>query len=184
MRRERKSPSGFNVIELIIVLAVMATITGIAVPGILGSIQRRGVDGASRRIAQEVRLAQSHAISRGGQTRLLAFSSLGVATIPGGTNITEATLANRYRIEIRYSITAAWPALSDTPGNNPNVLTAWQDIQNLYGVVAITTANVPIFTTLGGLANYPGSPLQIVLLGSSGTTKTVTTNSIGKVTIL
>lgn len=177
-----RQPKGFNIVEIGIVISMIGIMAGIAVPGVLGSIQRRGVDGASRRLAQDVRLAQSHAISRGGQTRLIAFDDSGVAQIPGGTNVTDTTKANQYRIEIRYSPAAAWPALGDTPGSNANVLTPWQDLRSLYGYVAITSANALVFSTLGGLANST-SALTIVLQGTGGT-KTVQTNVIGKATIL
>ena len=42
----RKSPRGMTIVELSITVAILASLTSIAIPGILGGIQRRGVDGA------------------------------------------------------------------------------------------------------------------------------------------
>ncbi|MFB3816674.1 MAG: Tfp pilus assembly protein FimT/FimU [Candidatus Methylomirabilales bacterium] len=176
-----RNPRGFNVIEMAIVVSIFLIVAGIAIPGIVGGVQRTGVDGASRRIAEDIRLAQSNAITRGLQARLLIFDQNGVAQVAGGTNITDTTKANLYRIETRTSATASWPALADTPGSNTNVVTAWNNLRSGYGGVNVTTSNVLVFRTLGNLDAT--SALDIVLQGSGGT-KTVRTSVIGKATIL
>jgi prepilin-type N-terminal cleavage/methylation domain-containing protein len=180
MRSPWRNPRGFNVIEMAIVVSIMLIIAGIAIPGIVGGVQRTGVDGASRRIAEDVRLAQSTAITRGVQARLLIFDKDGVAHVHGGANITDPTKANRYRLETRTSATAPWPALTDGTGSNTNVLTAWHNLQSGYGGVRVTTSNVLVFRTLGNLD--ASVALNITLQGSGGT-KTVRTSVIGKATI-
>ncbi|HSB82367.1 MAG TPA: hypothetical protein VLM91_26630 [Candidatus Methylomirabilis sp.] len=178
---KRNDPPGFSAVEMIITVGMLGALAAIAIPGILGGIERAGVDGASRLLADDIRLAQSHAISRGGQTRLLVFDSSGVAQVPGGTNITDTSKINSYRIEIRYSPTASWPSINDNVGTNANVLTAWQNLGSLYRGVNVTTSNVLIFSTLGGLVNST-TVLNNVLQGSAGT-RTIQTNVIGKATI-
>jgi prepilin-type N-terminal cleavage/methylation domain-containing protein len=175
-----RNPRGFNVIEMAIVVSILLITAGIAIPGILGGVQRTGVDGASRRLAEDIRLAQSTAITRGMQARLLSFDRNGLAQIPGGTNITDTSKANRYRIETRSSPSAAWPALTENSGSNANVVTSWQDVRAGFGGVLITTSNALIFRTLGNLDAT--SALNIVLQGSGGT-RTVRTSVIGKATI-
>ena len=179
--RKRVGPRGFSAIELVITVSMLGALAAIAIPGILGGIQRAGVDGASRLLADDIRLAQSHAISRGGQTRVLVFDSSGVAQVPGGTNITDTSKINSYRIEIRYSPTASWPSIDDTLGANNNVLTPWQNLGSLYRGVSVTTSNVLVFSTLGGLINST-TALNNVLQGPAGT-RTIQTNIIGKATI-
>jgi Tfp pilus assembly protein FimT len=147
-------------------------------PGILGGIKRRGVDGASRQLAQDIRLAQSNAITRGMQVRLLAIPHAGV--VPSSSLI-DASKANLYRLEVRTNSAASWPALSDTPGSNANVLTPWTNLGSTYAGVWVSTANEIAFGTLGSLTNSASS-LTIVLQGPGGT-RTIQTSPIGKVTI-
>ncbi len=172
------APRGFNIIELFITVAVLGIVCGIAIPGVLGGIQRTGVDGASRRLAEDIRLTQSNALTRGVQARLVAFDQSGSAPNSGYSN--DATKTNRYRIELRNGPLAAWPALTDSPGSNANVLTPWNDLGGLFGGVKVTTADTITFNSQG----FPttASTISLVLSGPGGT-KTVVTNAIGKATI-
>ncbi len=176
-RRKR----GYTLVELIIVVAIMALISGISLPGIIGGIQRRGVDGAARRLTEDVRLAQSTALTRGIQARMIVFNQSGVAANPGSSDITDTTKKNMYRIEMRNGPSASWPALTDYPGPSSNVLTIWYPLGNDYKGVSVTNGNTIVFNTQGFLANST-SPLNVVLQGAAGT-KTVVTNVIGRATI-
>ena len=178
--------AGFTLVEVlvaatILVVALLGILAAIAIPQLVGGIQRSGVDGASRRLAEDIRLAQSSAITRGLQARILAFDATGAAPYPGGTAVSDATKANNYRLEVRTGATAAWPTLSDTPASNSNVLTAWQDLAGQYRGVTVTTGNTLLFNSQGFLVNSAVT-LSIGLQGSGGT-KTVATSIIGKATI-
>jgi len=179
--RTGEQPAGMTMVELATAVMMLGILAAIAIPGILGGIQRTGVDGASRQLAEDIRLAQSNALTRGAQARLIVFDQTGVVPTSPST-ITDTTKANKYRVELRSSASASWPALTDTPGGNPNVLTVWNDIASQYRGVAVTTGNAVIFNSLGGLTNST-IPATIVLQGQGGA-KTVQTNLIGKATIL
>jgi prepilin-type N-terminal cleavage/methylation domain-containing protein len=172
---------GFTAVELVITVSIVAILAAVAIPGIVGGIQRSGVDGASRRLAEDIRLAQSSAISRGAQTRLIALDQTGTAPNPGSSPIADAAKANMYRIELRSGAMAPWPTLADTPASNANVVTVWNDLGRQYRSVAIATGNSLIFNSQGFLTNSAMS-LSIVLQGSGGG-KTVQTSVIGKATI-
>ena len=173
---------GFTLIELIITVAIMVLITGISLPGIIGGIQRRGVDGAARRLTEDVRLAQSTALTRGIQARLIVFNQSGVAANPGFSDVTDPTKANMYRVEMRNSPSAAWPAVTDYPGGTgSNVLTTWFPLGSEYKGVSIATGNTLVFNSQGFLANST-SPLNVVLQGAAGS-KTVVTSVIGRAII-
>lgn len=178
-RRRRQNPGGFNVLELAIVVAIFGIVAAIGIPGLLGGIQRRGADGASRRLAEDVRQAQSQALTRGVQSRLVVFDQSGTA--PGSSLATDTSRANMYRIEIRTSPAAAWPVLADNPGSNANVLTVWQDLAR-FGGVLVTTGNTIVFNSQGFVTNST-TALNVVLQGGDGT-KTVRTSVIGKASIL
>jgi len=184
MALDRQHPirqRGYTLIELVIVVAIMAVISGIALPGIMGGIQRRGVDGAARRLTEEIRLAQSTALTRGAQARLIVFDQNGVAPNPGSGDVTDATKANMYRVELRNSPSAAWPALAAYPGVGSSVLTTWFPLNSDYRGVSIATGNTVVFNSQGFLANST-SPLNLVVQGAAGS-KTVATSVIGKATI-
>ncbi len=170
-----------TLLELIVVVAIAACLAAVALPGILGGIHRTGVDGASRRLADDIRLAQASALTRGMQARIVVFDETGVVPL-SPVSLNDPSLANRYRIEVRPSPAAAWPALTDTLGSNANVLTAWNNLAEQFQAVAVTTGNAVTFNSLGGLVNST-VPAGVVLRGTSGA-KTVNTNAIGKVTIL
>jgi prepilin-type N-terminal cleavage/methylation domain-containing protein len=178
----RRRARGMSIVELSIVMAILASLSSIAIPGILGGIQRRGVDGASRRLAEDIRLAQSSAITRGMQVRLVAFDQTGTAPNSGYT--TDPTRANQYRIEMRAGATATWPTLADSPASNANVLTHWKDLGGSYRGVNVTAGNTVAFNSQGFLTGS-GTPLNItVTMAGPGGTKSVQTNPIGKATIL
>jgi type II secretory pathway pseudopilin PulG len=181
MCKFRNRAAGMTLVELVTGIIILGVLAAIGIPGILGSIQRTGVDGASRRLTEDIRRAQSNALTRGVQARLIVFDQTGVVpTTP--TAINDTTKANMYRIEIRSGASASWPALTDTPGSNSNVLTVWNDLGAQYHGVAVTTGNAVIFNSLGGLLNAT-LPASIVVQGSGGT-RSVQTNVIGKATIL
>ncbi len=172
------TPRGFNIIELATVVAIVAVLAAIAVPGILGGVMRAGVDGASRQLAEDIRLAQSNALTRGAQARIVVFDQGGTA--PNSGYASDSTKDNMYRIEVRLGPSASWPALADTPGTNSNVLTLWNNLARQYQNVRVTTANTVTFNSQG----FPSSAsaINIVLQGDVGT-KTVQTSTIGKATI-
>ncbi|HEX9897733.1 MAG TPA: type II secretion system protein [Candidatus Methylomirabilis sp.] len=179
-RKSSRDPSGMTLVELAITIVILGILSAIAVPGILGSIHRTGVDGASRQLTEDIRLAQSNAITRGAQTRLIVFDQSGSVPDPG--NLSDPTKANKYRIELRTGPSALWPTLNDNPSTNPNVLTVWQDLGNQYRGVSVTTSSALLFNSQGFLVNT-SAPVNTVLQGPGGT-KTVQTTAIGKAAVL
>ncbi len=113
-------------------------LAGASLPAMLGTIQRYRADGAPRQVMADLRFAQSHAISRGVQTRLIIFDAAGQAA---GAGYSDATKANRYRIEARPT-GGAWPTVADTVSTNSNVLTEWLDLGADYRQ-AVTQARQP-----------------------------------------
>jgi len=179
-RQSGIEPKGMTLVEFLTAIVILGILSAIAIPGILGSIHRTGVDGASRRLTEDIRLAQSNAITKGAQARLIVFDQTGAVPDPG--NLNDPTKANKYRIELRPGPSALWPSVNDNPSSNPNVLTVWQDIGSQYRGVAVTTGSAVVFNSQGFLLNS-SAPVNTVFQGPGGS-KTVQTTAIGKVTVL
>lgn len=176
----KQEPTGMTLVEFAITIVILGILSTVAIPGLLGGIHRTGVDGASRQLTEDIRLAQSSAITRGTQTRLIVFDQSGSVPDPG--NLNDPTKANKYRIELRIGPTALWPSLNDNPSTNPNVLTVWQDLGNLYRGVSVTTGSALLFNSQGFLVNS-SAPVNTILQGPGGS-KTVQTTAIGKAAAL
>jgi prepilin-type N-terminal cleavage/methylation domain-containing protein len=179
-RKTCSEPNGMTLVEFLTAIVILGILCAIAVPGILGGIQRTGVDGASRRLTEDIRLAQSNAITKGTQTRLVVFDQSGAVPDPG--NLNDPAKANKYRIEMRSGPLAPWPSVNDYPNTNSNVLTVWQDLGTQYRGVAVTQGSAILFNSQGFLMNAL-APVNTVLQGPGGS-KTVKTTVIGKVTVL
>lgn len=59
-----RTATGYSLIELVLVLAIMGIITALAVPRYSNSVARYRADAAARRIASDLELVQSRAYSR------------------------------------------------------------------------------------------------------------------------
>ena len=179
-RQSGIEPKGMTLVEFLTAIVILGILSAIAIPGILGSIHRTGVDGASRQLTEDIRLAQSNAITRGAQTRLIVFDQGGSVPDPG--NLDDPTKANQYRIELRTGPAALWPSLNDNPSTNPNVLTVWQDVGTQYRGVSVTSGSALLFNPQGFLVNSL-APVNTVLQGPGGS-KTVQTTAIGRAVVL
>lgn len=170
---------GVTLMELVVGMSISAILAGISMPNMVNVIQGYSADGAARQVMADLRYAQSQAISSGMQARLVIFDANGVATGSGYAD--DATKANKYRLEARPA-GGVWPAVSDTPATNANVLTPWQDLAQDYRQ-GVTQANAVAFTSRGFLQNSTAT-LNIVLQTlPAGRGHTVATNPTGKVTI-
>lgn len=56
-------PGGFSLIELLVVLAIVSTLSAIAIPRFANSLTLRRVDAAARRIQSDLELAKKHAMT-------------------------------------------------------------------------------------------------------------------------
>lgn len=174
----RRKPAGYTLIEMIMGVILMAIMAGISMPAMLMLIQRYRADAAPRQVMADLRFAQSQAIARGMQARLVIFNAVGQAT---GTTYVDTAKANQYRVEARPT-GGAWPALSDTVASNANVLSEWVDLGTSYRQ-SVTQANAVAFTSRGSLQSV--SSLSIVLQTMpAGAVRTVRTHPGGQVEVL
>ena len=177
--RRTRQGAGFTLMELAMGMAISGILVAVSMPAMLDTIQRYRAHAAPRQVMADLRFAQSQAIARGLQARLVIFDAAGQAT---GAGYADATKANRYRLEARPT-GGAWPALADTMATNGNVLSEWLDLATDYRQT-VTQANAVAFTSRGSLQNSAAS-LDIVLQTTpSGAARTVRTHPSGQVEIL
>ncbi len=177
--RSARNAAGYTVVELMMGMAISGIMTAVSMPSMLDTIQRYRADAAPRQVMADLRFAQSHAISRGMQARLVIFDAAGQAT---GAGYTDATKANQYRVEARPS-GGAWPALADTMASNASVLTPWTDLGADYRQ-AVTQANAVAFTSRGSLQNSAATLSILLQTTPGGAARTVRTNPAGQLEIL
>jgi general secretion pathway protein H len=91
-------PAGFTLIEMLVVLAVTALVTGIAFPALDRTMRGQSFEGAADAIELGLRSARADAISRGvpirfelGADRRSVLVGGGVIPIPSGTVVTLPT---------------------------------------------------------------------------------------------
>jgi prepilin-type N-terminal cleavage/methylation domain-containing protein len=97
--RVRKSNSGFTLIEMLVVVIILGVIAAVAVPNLLGLLNRNRVNEAMRQVEGALKEAQKQA-SRRGRTCKILFTSSGTGdnkssliqvrpdeTLPDGTII-------------------------------------------------------------------------------------------------
>ncbi|MFA5027497.1 MAG: hypothetical protein WC713_06435 [Candidatus Methylomirabilota bacterium] len=172
-----RSARGFTTLEVIVVLVIGVIVSVIAVPNLIGTIQRYRVRGGADQVMSELRRLQSLAMTTGTRHRLA------VADCASGPSP-----CKRYRIEREASGT--WPAVSDGTGTNANVLSEWVDLQRVYSSVRIASlkdagsldVSGVVYDSRGASAT-PGAsyPLTFVIAHASGAQRTVVVRSAGSV---
>ena len=166
---------GFNAAELAMVVLLVGIMGAVATPLVNNVIQRNRLDGAARKIASDLRYAQSLAVSRGGLFRVNSATGA-CATVSGQTRylIQQSTnggtswtaFSECYLLSSEFQ-GAAIASIADSDGGAPTIT----DIQfNSRG----TCANC----TTGG-----ATPPVIVTISAASGTKTVQVRTTGSVSV-
>jgi|LGVE01.1.fsa_nt_gb type IV fimbrial biogenesis protein FimT len=130
--------SGFTLIEMMIVIAIMAVFAGIATPNFLSYMPKYRLNGAARQVMGDLMAARMNAVSQNNEFRIFF-------------------LANGHEYMI----------LDDDNNNGTADTGEWtetKDIQNEYHDVTIGSNNDPIFSPRGTATNWP----TITLTNPSG----------------
>ncbi len=149
----RKRESGFTLIEMMIVIAVLTIMASIAIPNFMSLLPGMRLNGAARQVMGDLMAARMNSVKQNNEFKVF-FSS---------------PSANQYQI------------LDDdnndgTAGSGESITT--KNIQTNYHDVTVSSTNDPIFLPRGTATSLP----TITLQNSSGS-KTVTVSIAGRVKI-
>ncbi|MFQ5881714.1 MAG: Tfp pilus assembly protein FimT/FimU [Candidatus Methylomirabilales bacterium] len=176
---------GLTAMEVVIAVALVAILAGVAMPVFLTVIQNYRFKGAVRSVASDIRYAQSLAVTNGG---IYGFHW------GGDPNEVSPPGPNFYRIEKNTGTVCNWPLVGDTVGSNANVITNWFDLSAEFQGITIDSITDSTPVAIGGVAfNSRGAsdnpctgvtyPITITVSNASGTTKTIEVRSAGSVRI-
>ncbi len=176
---------GFTLTELVVVLAMVAILAAISMPFLFGAMENYRLNGAARRIASDLRYAQSLAVTKSG---VYGFHW-------GGDPLADwAPGPSYYRLEKNTGTGCNWPSGFDTVDTNPTVITNWLDLSEEFrGVTIASVADSgsvqkggAAFNSLGASVNTCTAvayPLTITVSNGSGGTRTVQARAAGSVRV-
>lgn len=143
---------GFTAMELIIVMVILGIMAMLSYPSIRTALLQLRINSATRELAGAARQAQSEAVRRGGQARLVVCDRVGGN--PDGSSGCAAAFANQYRIQWHSTTVwnANWPALAGPANPNPGAGVTNTNISPL--------SNIPVSYT--GVVVLPGNGVTVV----------------------
>ncbi len=167
---------GITLLQFLIGAAVVAILAAISLPAFLLAMQNFRFRGAVDQVVGDIRRARSLAVTRG----------------PYEAGFHVSASPRQYRIELRCTSgcpSLLWPADTDTPSSNANVITLWQNISTLYLGVTVSrpvdaasfTLDRIIFNSLGNSVATVSHPISITISKALGTPQVVQVAAIGSV---
>src|SRR3990172_8908614 len=112
---------GITLLQVLVGAAVVAILAAISLPAFLLAMQNFRFRGAVDQVVGDIRRARALAVTQG--------------TYEGGFHVSASP--RQFRIERRIT-GGLWPADTDTPSSNANVITLWQNISTLYLGVTVS----------------------------------------------
>jgi type II secretory pathway pseudopilin PulG len=183
----RSSDRGFSLVDLLAVIGIIATVLAIAVPGMLGAMERVRLGQSARQVERELQTAKSRAVVKGRAMRVRfncpaagqyrAVELLGTPFVP---------LAADAAADRCSETTYPYPPADNNPLTTPNLD---GPLRRLDQSVSFGTARTIEFradgtayydtgTAVFSMVPVAGIQLQLV---RDGATRTITVNGLGRI---
>jgi prepilin-type N-terminal cleavage/methylation domain-containing protein len=192
VRRTRHPEAGFSLTELLVVVAVLAVVTGVAIPSFATWRERMRLNQSAREVEREIQSARNKAVLNNrpmrvrfncpavGQLRVVEL--LGTPSVPAAADL----VANRCD-----EATYPYPPADRDPATRPNLD---GPVLRLDSRVRFGTVQTIEFWTNGSAHAGNVSPLPMLPVagtsltltstaGATTRTATITVNGIGKITL-
>ena len=185
----RSNEQGFSLIDMLAVVTILGTVSAIALPSMLGAMERVRLGQSAREVERELQLAKARAVVKGRAMRVRfdcpadggyrTVELIGTPTAP----VAEDSADDRCG-EADYP----YPAPDRDPNTLPNLDGALRHLDPTVSFSAAQTiefrANGMAFYDAGGgdFDLIPVAGISITLL-RDGLTKTITVNGLGKVAL-
>lgn len=179
---------GFTLVDMLVVIAIVGTVSAIAVPSMMGAIDRMRLGQSAREVERELQIAKSRAVAKGRPVRIrFNCPSVGqyriVEVLGSVAAPTAADGASNRCDETVYP----YPAADRNPTTRPNLDGS---IRRLDGAVSFAAAQTIEFWP-DGTAHYAtaaGSPWALIPVAGisisvarAGVTSAITINGLGKI---
>jgi prepilin-type N-terminal cleavage/methylation domain-containing protein len=170
---------GFSLIELLLTVAVAATLAAIAVPALTSVSDSTKLSNAAQQVERELQTARMKAVANNTPLRLRTnCPSTGYYRIVEYLGTSADTATNRCD-----ATAYRWPAADNDLSTTPNYDGPVRQVQNS---ATVTSASIEFrpdgtaWNTTSGTAVAITTPITLTVT-RSGKTKTITVNSLGKV---
>lgn len=185
--QDRSDERGFTLIDMLAVVTISVIVMGIAVPTMLGSMERVRLGQATREVERELQMAKSRAVVKGRAMRVRFDCPAGgqyrVVELIGTTSVPAAADSATNRCDLGLY---PYPAGDDDPVSRPNLDGPVRRLDDTVTFDAAQTiefrANGTAFYDVGG-GDYDLIPVAgiEIRLERYGVTSTITVNGLGKV---
>ncbi len=156
VRSGSSEPTRITRVDFPIAVAILSILSAVANPR---HPREHPSHGASQRLTEDIRLARSSAIRGGAQTRRIGLDQSG--PVPDPDNPHDPAGAQKDGIERRTGPAVSWRSLKDHRRPTFTGVTGWQNLENPYRGVSVTTGSPLVFHSQGRRMNCsaPGNPI-------------------------